>query len=77
MRIFELYPRAGARVYSGYDSLQGIVVRARNEKHAREIAASEAGGEGAKVWLNEKKTACDPVTAKGDPGVICRDFYEG
>lgn len=81
MRLWYLYPKPGSKVYDGYDSMydsmHSIVVRARNEQQARTIAADACGGEGNEVWLNEKKTYCEPLAAKGEPGVICREVNAG
>jgi hypothetical protein len=69
-----------------YDKAFAFVVRAATEEKAREIANSEAGDEnrgeflGGKIantkgpWLDAKYSTCKILTAKGDEGMIMRDF---
>jgi len=44
----------------------GHVVRARNEEKAIILASTECGDEGKDVWLNDKITSCEILTAKGE-----------
>lgn len=60
-----------------WDCVYGIVVRARSEEKAREVAYHEAGDEGGDVWLDPKLTSCEALTGKGESGVVLRDFLAG
>jgi hypothetical protein len=69
-----------------------VVVRARNEEAARELALTVAGNEGRgvyrqfgytedqrseEVWLDRAYTECMPLEHMGEPGVIVYDRREG
>jgi hypothetical protein len=58
-----------------YDCALGFVVRAETEEEARAHAAADCGDEGPEAWT--KKAHCAPLTAKGESGVILRDFNAG
>jgi hypothetical protein len=60
-----------------WDCAYGFVVRATDEKEAREQAYHEAGDEGGDVWLNEGLTSCKPLSTRGEAGVLLRDFLTG
>lgn len=57
-----------------YDKAFGFVVRAADEKDAREMAAGFSGDEGSKSWLNAALARCTELLPEGEPGVILRDF---
>jgi hypothetical protein len=59
-----------------YDELREIVVRAKNEKEARFLAATRRGDEGESAWLDEKQSTCEKLQVRGKSVVICADFYE-
>jgi len=59
-----------------YDELREVVVRAKNEKEARFLAATRRGDEGTEVWLDEKQSTCEKLQARGKSQVICVDFRE-
>jgi hypothetical protein len=70
--------------YSDCDSTTKLVVRADSEPHARQIAATAAGDEGSSPWLSGFEAdrngmpcavTCELLTADGDAGVVCRDYY--
>jgi len=77
MKLWYLTARSDSGVYTGYDSMDDIVVRAPSEKVAREIAAEMAGAEGADVWTDNSKTECTKLSNAGAQGVICRSFLAG
>lgn len=81
MTLWILRPRGGldehGRWDPGYDRCWGVVVRAETEAAARDMAALEAGDEGAESWTDPKHTTCRPLTADGDPGVVIKDFMAG
>ena len=67
-----------------YDKVFSFVVRAKNEREARQFANNSAGDEnwgfvnfkppGAiKPWLDPKYTVCVELTGKGEAGVIIFD----
>jgi hypothetical protein len=79
MKLWLLEPKDDLPFYSNpwdpwYDKAFGFVVRAADEKDAREIAAGFSGDEGSGPWLNAALTSCAEVLPDGDPGVILRDF---
>jgi hypothetical protein len=57
-----------------YDKAFGFVVRAADEKDAREMAAGFSGDEGSGPWLNAALTRCAELLPDGDSGVIMRHF---
>ena len=44
-----------------YDEVMEIVVRASSEEEARKLASPKGMDEGKDIWLDPKKTSCDPV----------------
>jgi hypothetical protein len=79
MKIFLLNAKAKSRVWTPwYDKAFGFVVRADDEKQARELASKEAGDEGAKAWLNPQQSLCeivgDAVGNGEEAQVLLRDF---
>ena len=68
-----------------YDKAFGFVVRAKNEKEAREFAHQDAGEENrgeflfkktantTEPWKNEKYSTCIELKKDGDAGVIIQD----
>jgi len=83
MKIFKIEPirpqEEPDKFYFGHDTQQGVVVRARDEQQARELAAEAAGGKEWEraPWLDSTITACEIVTNKGPAGVILRDYLAG
>lgn len=65
------------------DITQVIVVRASSASAARKIAHEEHPKENGShqvnehvgLWLDPKKTSCDPLVYSGKAGVIIEDFY--
>jgi hypothetical protein len=68
-----------------WDKTMGVLVRAKTEAEAHELAQTKAGNEGlgiyrkfgidedevaTSVWLTPELTTCDELTAAGAPGVI-------
>lgn len=60
----------------GYDTTNGFVVCAKNEKAARAIAASGERGE-EHIWTNAENSSCEVLTTADGEGVIMRDFNAG
>lgn len=60
-----------------YDCVSNLVVRAKSQKRARELAGVVSGDEGAEFWLDKKKSSCISVTQEGDEGVIIEDRRPG
>jgi hypothetical protein len=89
MKLWELYPKADAPGYWGYDCYHGAVIRAKTEKDAREMmpTADEAPYHwdlkaGEKIvddnpWLDPQRTACVQLTVAGEAEVIITDFHAG
>lgn len=47
-----------------------MLIRAKNETNAREIAAEMAEGRSKAVWLNGAKSVCSELVTAGEPGLI-------
>jgi len=58
-----------------YDKCFGFVIRAENEKEAREIAAKERGDEDKKAWLSSEYSTCKVLFASGEKGMIIEDVW--
>ena len=81
MRLYLLQIREGDRNEGLYDTLQSAVVRAWDEQEARALADAhhlkcagykpEASG-----FLDAARSTCEVLTADGESGVVCGDFYE-
>ena len=72
MKIFLLGRVEGA----DYDEYNAKVIRAKNEKQARELANERRGG-GGKIWTDEKEVTCVVVTAAGKAEEILGSFNAG
>ena len=62
----------------GYDEYYGFVVRAKNARTARVLAANKAGGycsEPDKRWLTKKLTSCRQIKEKGKPEIIASEYF--
>lgn len=63
-----------------FDKAFGFVVRAETEAEARTVASENAGDEDREVagamnpWIDPYYSTCEPLTDKGEPGLIVRDF---
>jgi hypothetical protein len=69
-----------------YDKAFGFVVRAEDEKEARELAHGEAGDENRgefmqkkiadtdSPWLSKKYSTCKELTIKGKKEIVITDF---
>jgi len=74
MKLFLLKAVEGDEHFNPwYDKSFAHVVRAKNEKEARGFAAKQSGDEGSQVWLDDKSTSCEVLTAKGKEGSIITD----
>lgn len=60
-----------------YDETAGFVIRAKNEKEAREIAADHHTGTYPHVWTDTTQTTCTPIPRRGIPEVILEDYKAG
>ena len=56
----------------GFETAQGVVIHARNEKEAREFAAVNSLAEVCSIWLNPNIISCTELHARGEPEVILR-----
>ena len=72
MKIYLLERVDGA----DYDEYDAKVIRAKNEKQAREIANERTGDEG-KIWVDEKEVTCVVVPAAGEAEEILGSFKAG
>lgn len=79
MKLWLIRPRDtnGGAWYPWYDRAFGFVVRAETEEQARKFADAASGDEkGCRedAWLSPALSACEELTADGDPGIVIRDF---
>lgn len=65
------------------DVVNGFVLVARHNKHARKMASAACGDEGPDVWLDKKHSTCRPIgvpyerhTTKRER-IVLRDFHVG
>lgn len=63
--------------YPTYDTMEALVVRAKNPKQAREFASKVCGDEGKEIWLNDELSECKFLSRDGAAGVVVRDFNAG
>lgn len=57
-----------------YDCVDNFVIRAKNEKSARKIAALHCGDEGGEIWRDPQKSDCNQLTIDGPQCVILSDL---
>jgi hypothetical protein len=58
-----------------WDANEGFVVRAENEKKAREhVYANARGDEARSGWLDKKLSHCKKIAATGPAEIIMIDF---
>ncbi len=76
MKIYHLYPNPNSpiRWTHFYDTMDSVIVRAKSENDARELAASVCGAEGEHVWLDHNCTICEVIRSAGKASVILRSF---
>lgn len=72
MKLYLLTPVSRWKPW--YDKVMGLVVRAESEDHARDLASSVSGDEGADAWRDSALTKCVELTSDGPAGLILRDF---
>jgi hypothetical protein len=82
MKLFELYPVVGLEQDNNpwipwFDKCFHVIVRAKDEKTARELAqkkgSDEARGDN-KVWINPEYTVCEELTYEGEEEVIVQEI---
>lgn len=61
--------------FARFGDTRGFIVRAPDEKTAREIAGSDR--DSGPWWLNELQTSCLEIRADGPPGVVFKDVPTG
>lgn len=61
----------------GYDETIAMVVRAKNAKEARMVAAASATYEGASEWLSPDFSSCTKIHPEGDRQVVLLSFRAG
>ena len=59
-----------------YDQTNGFIIRAKNEKEARELANSRCSDEG-KIWTDKQKVSCKHIKVSGKSEIILIDFLNG
>ena len=79
MKIYVLQPRNGlddSPWDPWYDTAHGFVVVARNALRARRLAATQAGYEGTRAWLDPSKSTCRQLKIFSgiQEGIVLRDF---
>ena len=79
MKLWHLFPgKTSNDKLWGYDCSFAFVVAAETAEAAREIAAINAGFEGADTWRQPWNTDCVELVAENEEaGVIVRDFNAG
>jgi hypothetical protein len=60
----------------GWDEYDGFVIRAKDESHARIIAA-EKDTQCAAIWMSETQSSVEIITRSGDAGIILESFIAG
>lgn len=63
-----------------YDTYRGHVVRAKDEAEARSMAdktAADENARGARPWLDDSLTSCEPLKVRGPRGIVLSDFAAG
>ena len=64
--------------YPWYDKQHGVMVRAKNERGARKLAARCCQDEGISAWLCEKYSTCEHIKTLGvTKSVILKDIRYG
>ncbi len=62
-----------------YDKVFGVVVRAKTEQDARQLAGEGGGDEvyddGTNPWWDETLTSCEELLPDGDVKVIMVDYH--
>ena len=61
---------------SGYDQVLGVVIRAESGTRARELAATKAQDEGAKIW-RDPGTSCEELDSFGGEEIVIQDCVNG
>ncbi len=78
--------RGQTRKIWSWDCAYGFVVRAEDERSAREFVArsrdrddweNTTGDEGPEAWRDVTLTSCVELTGEGGPEIILRDFVAG
>ena len=62
-----------------WDCIYGLIVRAKTEKQARELAANYRGfdcNESGDLWLDKKLTTCTQIHEAGPPEILLVDMLE-
>ena len=87
MKLWNLYPKADAPGYWGYDCYHGAVIRAKTEEEARKMMPTgdeadyhwENFGQviDYNPWLDANVTVCEPLTVTGEAEIIITDFHAG
>ena len=63
-----------------YDSYDSFVVRAPNERKARDYAHDARSNESYQYnnfWLDSEYSSCEVLTVAGEPGVIASSYNAG
>ena len=67
------------RTRQDYDVAEGMLVAAKTEAQARELAKSSAGDEGIATWANPQASTCEEIAKRTHKlaGVLLVDFAAG
>lgn len=63
-----------------WDTVTGVVVRAKTELHARSLADRCGANEnryGIRPWLLDQYTSCTELTLDGEPAIVLIDGISG
>ena len=82
LRPADALPKEDSPWIPPYEKAFGFVIRARDEQEARAIADDDDElenyeWEGRRPWLDPKYSSCAELTARGESGVVIRDFNAG
>lgn len=75
MHLYLVERKDGDRI--GYDETLAVVVNAATSREARDLAATQAGDEGADAWRSTARTRCTRLVPTANPRVILRSFNAG
>lgn len=77
MKLWRLKEIDGAAPWRGhYDVTTEIIVRAKTEEEARDLAQWEAQDEGKQAWLNPAYSTCEVIPLRG-AFVLLADHMNG
>jgi hypothetical protein len=63
-----------------YDCNEGFLIRAKDEKSARQMAQERIADEELthpELWLLPEYSTCECLLAAGEPGILLKSFHAG